>query len=168
MISFLKIRIRFPEGTGISLLSMGIIFLCTTCYSHLLRFYEGIADSRSYPPIIFLLKLAPRNTLPRSEEYHYFPWQSILRARIILESYSSTFITSHFPSCISSYRHHLGSCTSSMVPMKPRSHSLPPTPLYILLQDTFPLHLFMEFPPVKTGNKQMFFKKHFHTYTHTR
>ena len=128
MISFLKIRIRFPEGTGISLLSMGIIFsLCTICYSHLLRFYEGIADSRSYPPIIFLLKLAPRNTLPRSEEYHYFPRQSILRARIILESYSSTFITSHFPSCISSYRHHLGSCTSSMVPMKPRSHSLPPT-----------------------------------------
>ena len=74
MISFLKIRIRFPEGTGISLLSMGIIFsLCTTCYSHLLRFYKAIAYSLSYPPIIFLLKLVPRNTLLDQKSIIIFP-----------------------------------------------------------------------------------------------
>lgn len=150
MISFLKVRIRFPEGTGISLLSMGIIFsLCTTCYSHLLRFYDAIADSLSYPPIIFLLKLAPRNTLPGSEEYHHFPRQSILRARIILESYSSSFY--HITL---SFMHFQLSLSPGIVHFMHDAYEIKeplftPDPLHILLQGAFPLHPFYRIPSSK-------------------
>lgn len=149
MISFLKIRIRSPEGTGISLLSMGIIFsLCTTCYSHLLRFYEAIADSLSYPPIIFLLKLAPRNTLLDQKSIIIFPNNQFWGQEIILESYSSSFyhITlsfMHFQLSPSpGIMHFIHDAYETKEPF------FSPEPLYILLQGPFPLHLFMEFPPV--------------------